>query len=631
MPSHRRLVLALAVAACGCSQLVIDRTDRQVYEAIEDRQRTALGRTSDVHIGEDSGRIDRSGQMYSFTPHPVHDGTAPTGSAEAVAVDAIASPAAAPAAPMSEPPTKVAPPQPVAPEAAAGSTEAETSDSAPAQESEASAETVEPADGMGVARRLAGLAVPADRVFGLQQTLAYAVRHAREYQNAKEDLYLAALDLTLERHLWTPQFVASVQTQFADYGQVRDFDRAMSAVADLAATQRLPFGGEVTARVVNSLMRDLGVHTTSGESGNFILEAELPLLRGAGRSAYESRYQAERDLIYAVRDFETFRRAFLVQVASDYFELQQLKASISNAQRSYGSRKADWEKADFVNRMGQSRTIFDAPRARSSLRSAESALVSAIEQYQSTLDRFKISINMPVDEPLDVVSQEDDKESAALESMAPSFDELTAVRLALHYRLDLVNTVDALDDARRGAIVSKNRMLPDLGVSGSASMDTDPAQLNSTSYNTERVTWRGFITLQMDDRKTERNAYRASLIRVRRAEREWDRFQDVVRADVRRSLRRISQQRDLRQIQVMNVEENEVRSAAAKAQFDLNKTTNQDRVDAENDLLDARNDYARAVAQFRIAVLEFRRDSGTLRVDDEGRWSVVDADSKQPQ
>lgn len=621
MPNQRRLLLLLAVTVCGCSQLVIDRTDRQVYEVIEGRQRTALGTTSDAHIGEESGRIGASGEMYSINPHPVHDGTAP--SETATAAPAIA--------PVVEPPPADAPPPPAESTKPAETTESDPSTAPTEQAAASSEENVEPADGMGVARRLAGLAVPADRVFGLQQALAYALRHAREYQNAKEDLYLAALDLTLERHLWTPQFVASVQTQFADYGQVRDFDRAMSAVADLSATQRLPYGGEVTARVVNSLMRDLGVHTTSGESGNFILEAELPLLRGAGRSAYESRYQAERDLIYAVRNFETFRRSFLVQVASDYFELQQRKASINNAQRSYESRKADWEKADFINRMGQSRTIFDAPRARSSLRSAESALVSSIEQFQSALDRFKISINMPVDEPLDVVPQEDDKESAALEAMAPSFDETAAVALALHYRLDLVNTIDALDDARRGAIVSKNRMLPDLGVSGSAGMDTDPTQLNSTSYNSERVTWRGFITLQMDDRKTERNAYRASLIQIRRAEREYDRLQDVVRADVRRSLRRIAQQSDLRQIQVMNVEENEIRSAAAKAQFDLNKTTNQDRVDAENDLLAARNDFAQAVTQFRIAVLEFRRDSGTLRVDDDGRWSVVDGASDPPE
>ena len=52
--------------------------------------------------------------------------------------------------------------------------------------------------------------------FGLSDAIGYAMKHARQLQNAKEDLYLAALDLTLERHLWTPQFVATVSSDFSD-------------------------------------------------------------------------------------------------------------------------------------------------------------------------------------------------------------------------------------------------------------------------------------------------------------------------------------------------------------------------------------------------------------------------------
>ena len=124
-----------------------------------------------------------------------------------------------------------------------------------------------------------------------------------------------------------------MSAEFADYGQVRDFDRAMTVVAQVSAQQRLPLGGDLTARAIASWMRDLGVHTTSGESGQMVLEANIPLLRGAGRVAYESRYQAERDLIYAVRDFERFRRVFVVDVAREFLNLVALKARVENTKK----------------------------------------------------------------------------------------------------------------------------------------------------------------------------------------------------------------------------------------------------------------------------------------------------------
>lgn len=607
LPGRIHLLATALLTLPACAPLIIDHADRQVYSLIESRQKAALGQTNDAFIGKESGRFETNDSMYRFAPHPI-DTTV-------IVVDEPSespaqSSAAGPSKSTSDPTGASAPST-----AAANSSQLPASGTADNPANESPDSTVVDSNSPSTASS----PVP---VFGLSDSLAYAMRHSREYQDAKEDLYLAALDLTLERHLWTPQFVASVSSEFVDYGQVRDFDRAMTAVSNVAVSQRLPYGGEVTAQLVNVLMRDLGVHTTSGEPGNFILSAEIPLFRGAGKVAYESRYQAERELIYAVRDFETFRRAFLVRVAGDYFLVQGLKAAIRNAELSYISRKNDWEKAETINALGQSQTIFDAPRARASFRNAEAQLVSSKEQFSSALDRFKIFIGMPVDAPLDIVSQDDDQESDDLEALLPDMSESVAVSLGLKYRLDLINALDAVDDARRGVVIARNRILPDLNLNGSATLSTDPAHLSSVSYNTERTTWRGMITLETNDRKAERNAYRASLINLRRAERVYEQAADNVRADVRRALRRIAQQDNLRRIQELSVEENLLRHAAAKAQFDRGLATNQDAVDAENDLLAARNDLAAALAQYRNAILEFRRDTGTLRVGDNGEWSV---------
>jgi outer membrane protein TolC len=224
---------------------------------------------------------------------------------------------------------------------------------------------------------------------------------------------------------------------------------------------------------------------------------------------------------------------------------------------------------------------------------------------------------------LDVLSQEEDEAGTVVEALLPEVDKAAAIELALDYRLDLLNSADEVDDAKRGVRVAKNRILPDLDATGSMTMDTDPNRKNSMSYNTERTTWRAALELRMDDRKTERNAYRASLIGLRRAEREHERRVDSVRADVRRALRRIEEKADLRLIQAMNVDENRLRLEAARAQFDLGQVSNQDVVDAENELLAARNALAGAVADYRVAILDFRLDTGSLRVTDDGRWGIM--------
>lgn len=585
--------LLAASTGTGCHRSVVRSADSQVYRLIEDRQRASLGSTSNVDlkdalspIAPNQSAVDSVGRIYSFTPQPLTTdmpeafrGRTDRGDEEQASGDTK---------PESE----------AAPQSSDGSDD-QSPAAPPAEDSDAS--------------------VPP---FNLRNALAYAVRHARRLQNSKEDLYLAALDLTLERHLWTPQFVASVTSDFDDAERESEFDQTLSTISDVSLTQRLRYGGELTARVIHSLVRDLNERATLGESAQMILEGNIPLLRGAGHTAYESRYVAERELIYAVRTFERFRRSFAVEVAAAYFNLQQLKTEIGNTRTSFENRLVDWEKAEFIERMGRSRDVFEAPRAKSILRQAEADLVQAKQRYESALDRFKILMGMPVTDALDVLDQDSDLESKKLDELLVDVNIDQAVEVAMSYRLDLLTSADSLDDTRRGLVIAKNAILPDLDFSGQLTANSDPQRRSTTTISSERTSWRAGLRFRIDDRKTERNAYRAAMIDLRRAQRAHEEFEDTVRADVRRALRRIREQTDIRRIQALNVVENGLRLDAARAQFDLGKRTNQDVVDTENELLTARNNFARAVASYRISILEFRRDTGTLRVTDKGQWQT---------
>jgi outer membrane protein TolC len=336
--------------------------------------------------------------------------------------------------------------------------------------------------------------------------------------------------------------------------------------------------------------------------------------------AYESRYVAERQLIYAVRSYERFRRTFLVGVAGAYFDAQNLKQTVRNTQKSYLTRVEQYERAEFIERMGRSDSVLDTFRAESSLRRAESGLAQATERYQSAMDQFKILIGMPVAEELNVIDQAEDVASDSLDDLLTDVPLEEAIDTALHYRLDLLNDADRVDDARRGVVIAKNQVLPDLDFRGQLISRSDPNHLSATTFSTDRTFWQAGLQLRVDDRRTEINQYRESMIFLRRAQRGHDQFRDEVRADVRRAVRRIAQTAAIREIEEQNALQNAERLEAAKVQFELGRADNLDVVNAEDELLDARNTAAAAVAAYRVSILAYRRDTGTLRVAEDGSW-----------
>ncbi|GIK16118.1 MAG: hypothetical protein BroJett003_10820 [Planctomycetota bacterium] len=635
-------VLTLA----GCEQNVRNDADRRAYALIQQRQIEALGETHDAGIDrpESVARLEKTsvGDPYAYVPHPVTpelpDAFKVRREASADAATPPPEPEADPAdeetmtAPAAEPPVDPATPGEASTAPASDAVAQQLPDNLNAPTPETADPDAPPTAQEDVVSQPGAASPVADpptarppytrfepaQPMPIPETVAYAMRHARDLQTAKEELYLAALDLSLERHLWTPQFEAAISAEFADYGQVRDFDRAMTTVSEVAMRQRLPLGGDVTARLLNTLMRDLGEHITSGESGQFILEANVPLFRGAGRVAQESRYAAERALIYAVRQYERFRRQFVVQVATTYFDLQQAQASIVNAEATREALWLNYQRALSFQQHNQM-ALFEVTRVESSFRAAESNVQDALEAYESAKDQFKILIGMPVAEPFDVVPQEEDPIGQSIERLLPQVTLDQAVDAARRHRLDLLTERDRIGDAQRGSIVARNNLLPDLNLSGSLALSTDPARKNSVSYNTERATWRGLVELRLDDRMTERNAYRESVVAQRRSERDYVEAEERVRAEVRRALRRIEQARANQEIQRISVRANIERYEGADALNKVGRATNQDLVDAQNELLDARNRFAAAQAQYRAAILEFRLATDTLRIDDDGQ------------
>ena len=64
----------------------------------------------------------------------------------------------------------------------------------------------------------------------------------------------------------------------------------------------------------------------------------LPLLRGAGEDVVlENLRQADRDVLYAVRDLERFKQTFSVQVETQYFRVLASARRVQNEERNLAS------------------------------------------------------------------------------------------------------------------------------------------------------------------------------------------------------------------------------------------------------------------------------------------------------
>lgn len=447
----------------------------------------------------------------------------------------------------------------------------------------------------------------------LFEALRQAQQTGREHITAQEEYLLTAISLMIERHLWGPRFFAESQAIYANRQDDGDTtESALRLVNQLRATQRLPYGGEIEARLIWEAAEDLRNRVTGQyvQASSIAVDARIPLLRGAGLYAQEDLIQAERNLIYAAREYERFRREYLVDIARDYFDLLRQLANIANTEQQL---------AGFQRIETQERALYEAGRipllrvnnAANQVRDAEDSLANQKDNFTLQLDRFKVRLGIPVTEEVIIDTSE-------LPIPEPDVGLDEAVQLALHYRLDLQNRRDFVEDARRRVKNASNELLPDLDLAAGVTFPTDSdAREGGLVYEPDDVQYSASARLTIPlDKKIERLNVRAATILYQRAERDLQRFRDEVVLDVRAKVRAVDLARNSLRLSTERVELTRLRKLEQEIKRD--EFTTQELLDAENDLLAAENARAQAVTNLRNAVLEYLLATGQLRVARDG-------------
>jgi len=454
--------------------------------------------------------------------------------------------------------------------------------------------------------------------FGLTESLLFAVEHSREYRSRKEELFLAAISLLIERHLWGPRFFNDTTARFDGTPEKGDYDHAFSLVNDLRVTQRLPYGGEVSARALVNFVEQLrtasGSITDDSQTTELRIEATIPLLRNAGMIAQEDLIQTSRDLVYATREFEQFRQSFLVSISTDYFDLIQQQGGIRNLESQLKSLEQLTSRIDALAASGRE-PYFEVQRSQQQVLFAKDRLLSAKERYANQIDALKIRLGMPASQKLELIAIQ-------IEIPIPYLNMNESMKTAWQLRLDLQSSEDQIDDARRRVANAKNLMQADVDLFAGVTLPTDGSKRRAgLDLDAGEGSYSVGVTIGAPlDRKIEALQHRSALVILERTQRSYTLLKDTIALAVRQSIRQIERTQSTLALQNINLQLAEKRKLGVL----LRERTlgPRDIIEAEDDLLSAKDQLDAAQRDLRVSILTYLLATGQMRVSSSGQWQA---------
>lgn len=446
------------------------------------------------------------------------------------------------------------------------------------------------------------------RTLSLRGALQAAIAGNRDYLTARDAMYLSALALTGQQRNFGPILTSTFSALFTD-GSVRD--ATGRAVADLGVRNVLDSGGTLSVSTDASARRNFVNNKATTLSHSVGISFEQPLLRGFGYEAsHESLTQAERDVIYALRDFELFRQSFLIDTVRRYYAIVRQKKVVQNSYKTL-------ERFLFLRRRSEALFEIGKVRAIDKFRAAQEELIASNEVLAeeevlaSLLDDFKVFLGLPTSEKIDV-------EDITPEVMATPIDLQSAIAAALHNRLDLRTSKDRVEDAERAVRIARNKLLPDLDITTSVGASASRAGDEATGYEGEYAVG---LSLSLPlDKVSDRNAYKSAMLALQRRQRLHGVALDSVKQEVMNTYRRLRRLENSVRIQTANVELAERRVKNAELRFEAGELGNRDVVEAQSAKLSSENALIRAILDYDLARLQLKKDIGILLVDKDGMW-----------
>jgi hypothetical protein len=279
------------------------------------------------------------------------------------------------------------------------------------------------------------------------QALTLALMNSRSYQAKIESVYLRALDVTLARFNFEPQFYAGMSPSTAPPGGIaspnnvnswtyrtREAPGGQTSVLSFGTAagvgKALSFGGTLVAGFANSVVFNLTGQNPVQPTVQSVLPIQYaqPLLQGGGRAVtLEPLTLAERNLLYEVRSFARFRQEYMPSVLAAGLSTTQ---GATSAGGLLGGGTTDGQSVGFLNVLQQYQVVendrkilaayaaineafsqmaegagagvsqLNVDQVSQNLEQQRIQLINDTTTLRNLLDQYKIQLGLPPDLPL---------------------------------------------------------------------------------------------------------------------------------------------------------------------------------------------------------------------------------------
>ena len=477
------------------------------------------------------------------------------------------------------------------------------------------------------------------QVLSLADTLALAMVNSRSYQTRKESLFIQALGLTETQKDFNWDTSASSATASTEHSKGPNYvdqevvsggktntikvldgsvtesfgNNGVDGNLTLSVKRTLVSGAKVSLGFTHSFVSAFSSPNSATENNALSLNIVQPLLNGFGPLvAKEALRQAERDMVYEVRDFKRFQQDFVIAIASQYYSTLRTRDQLINQRRNYESAVANREQTESMAKAGRIKE-FEAAQAKQSELNAADQLTLSVSSYQSALDDFRYTLGIPVDLNVEPAPNELDL-LADRGLVVLDIDLNTALDSALSNRLDLVSQREKVADKERKVEIARRNFMPTLNAEYNISSDP--------SFNSSDEVKQDF-SVKLDipfDWTEKRNNYRISQISLDREVRTLVANEDDVRRAVRDLWRKLERNRSVYNNRLLSVNLSERRVENTEMLQKQGKVQTRDLLDAQDDLLSSRNEATSALVDYTINRLRFWEAIERFEIDPKGMW-----------
>ncbi|MBN1848869.1 MAG: TolC family protein [Deltaproteobacteria bacterium] len=511
----------------------------------------------------------------------------------------------------------------------------------------------------------------------LIQALQIGAGNNAEYQTNKEEIFRAALNLDLKRNDFGFSLTVKAGSSYtydesdssgtgtgtfsggarSSTTMNEDAVESVEHSGSLSVSKTLYNGAKITAALAVDLVSLLTGDGASSMGITGDTSISIPLLRGSGRHiVMEPLTQAERDVVYAIYEFERFKTTFAVDIAQGYLDVIKQLDQVDNAAQNYNNLTISANRMRSLADSGRT-TELEVDRAVQEQLRARNRWITAKGLYDDRLDNLKRLIGIPPDAAVEmdrseleqlttyisgIVSNVFEFESLSLDggndpdigvvktSMeaekpvgAFGMDETSAIQTGLDHRVDLRVSEGRVYDAQRTVVVMADALRAELTLLGKAQYGESRSLATVYQDDAELRTDKGIYTALFNldlpfERTAERNAYRNSYIALERAVRDFQKMEDDIKLSIRDCLRRMEEALEGLRIQTQAVSVAEKRVKSADMFFEAGRAELRDLLDAQEALLTAKNALTAAMVDYRMAELGFQRDTGLLAIDENG-------------